>query len=573
MEKRKPILLAFLALIPLGIGSAEGVKSAPSPGPIAVVADRNVEEADIRRAADVMADDPLRKRKPAAWRKKLLDLCVDRELLALEAERGGFLNDPAVKRRIERSTGRALYDEIRKRALIPEITPTPADIDTARTGGLFRRVKLALILTVADPPTASKIFSSLRTGADFDSVSSAVSVHPAAQRGGKVGWRRVGSLNRGSWRAFKTAKPGDLLGPFPNNQAHEIYKIEAIEDPDDAKIREALLRDRVHRIDTRYNIGLLEKYRFKLNPDEVSGVMFAMATERPDSILASLDAEGRRSKQGVRPSLGTLARVDGDSITFRDIGDPDILARGPGGRAHIEDTRHLLVLCTAAMLPRLIARDARERGIDKDPAVARTLRLLREEASTRAMVAAAVPEPDSAAIRAYFESHRERYRRPAARRALVAMFASEDSARMALPGWSRAGFRDSAFAAWGFQNRPAATAEFLAARRYAEMPIFQTDQDPVSLAVRPMNEGQISSLIPTPNGYALALALGREPERALTFEEAKASARADAIDAAENVWVMSQLQRLRAATPARIVGARLDAVRLGMGSETKEKRR
>jgi parvulin-like peptidyl-prolyl isomerase len=573
MEKRKPILLALLAFLTLGIGPAEGAKSTSPEGPIAVIADRRVEEADIQRAALVMERDPLRTRKPALWRKKLLDLCVDRELLALEAERAGFLNNPTVKRRIERSSAEALYAVIRERVLLPEIKPTAVEIDTARAGGLFRRAKLAYILAVADPPTTLKIFSSLQAGANFDSLAALVSVHPSAPKGGKLGWRRVGSLNPGSRSAFKTAKLGDLLGPYPNNQAHEIYKIEAIEDPDDAAIRETMLRDRAKKLDTHYNIRLLQKYRFELNPDESSAVIFAVATEKADSILASLDAEGRRSKQGVRPSLGILARADGDSITFRDIADPELLRRDPAGKAHIEDVQRLLAVCTAAMLPRLIARDARERGIDRDPAIARRLRLLREEASTRAMVAQAVPALDSASIRAYFESHRERYRRPAARRALVAVFASEDTARTALHGWNGAGFRDSVFAAWNFRKLRDATAGSLPVRSYAEVPTFQADQDPVSLAVRTLEEGQISPVVRTPQGYALAVALGREPARGLTFEEVSVTVRAEARDAAENAWVLGTLQRLRAATPARTVQARLDAVRLGMSSDTKEKRR
>jgi len=59
----------------------------------------------------------------------------------------------------------------------------------------------------------------------------------------------------------------------------------------------------------------------------------------------------------------------------------------------------------------------------------------------------------------------------------------------------------------------------------------------------------------------------REPARTYAFEEVSASVAVDAREDAEDAWVTAQLQRLRAATPARTVPARLEAVRLGMNSD------
>lgn len=548
-------------------------KASPAPGAIALIADRRVEEPDIRRAALVMENDPLRTRQHALWRKKLLDLCVDRELLALEAERAGIPNDPSVKRRIEQESAGILYAAIRERFLVQELTPNAAQIDTARAGGLFRRVKVAYILSLTDRKTTYAVYEALRNGANFDSVAALYSVHPSASKGGEIGWKRIGALNAQSWTDFKSAKPGDLLGPYSNDVAHELYRVEAIEDPDDKELREAILRDRTVELDSRYSVGLLRKYRFQLDPEEISSIIFAAATEKADSILASLDSEGRRPKRGVRPGLGVIARLDGDSITYRDIGIPELLVREADGKAHIEDSRELLSVCTAAVLPRLIARDARDRGLDKDHVLARRVRLIREEVSTHAMVARAVPPPDMAAIQAYFDSHRARYRRPAARRALVAMFASEDTARMARAGWDRATFRDSVIALEGFRKTEPLFASNVWPRCYAEMPFFETDQDSLSIGVGALREGEISPVLRTPNGYAVAKAMGAEPARGFTFEEVSRSVAIDAREDAENAWVVAQLERLRAATPVRTVPARLEAVRLGMSSDMGGKRR
>jgi hypothetical protein len=110
-------------------------------------------------------------------------------------------------------------------------------------------------------------------------------------------------------------------------------------------------------------------------------------------------------------------------------------------------------------------------------------------------------------------------------------------------------------------------------RLYGEISLFDRDSDSLSVAVRKLAEGQITPLIGTPNGYALAQALGREPARAFTFEEARRDAAVDAREDAENTWVVKELERLRAATPPRAVPGRLDAVRLGMGSDPGGNRR
>jgi len=579
MKNSRLQLAALLALLPLAVAAA-GVKAPPGArgkaapaGAIAFVGDRAIDGADIRRAAEVMRDDPLRLREHGVWRKKLLDLCVDRELLALEAERAGLPSDAAVKHEIDVGRADLLYAAIRDRFLVPEITPTASQIDTARAGGLYRRAQLSYILSVTDKKATYELFESIKRGASFDSIATLYSTHPSAAHGGEIGWKRVGELNAASWHAFATAKPGDLMGPYPNAEAHEFYRVEAISDPTDQEIRDVMLRGRLREVDPRYRVGLLTKYHFRMDPEQVSPVIFSSAIERSDSILASLDSEGKRPKRGVHPSLGVLARVDGDSITYRDLAHPEILMPGADGKAKIEDTSDLLMRCMVAVLPRLIERDARERGVSSDPDVARSLRLLREKIATRAMVERAVAAPDSSAARAYFDAHASMYQRPAARRAYVVVFATRDTAEMARSRWDRRGFRDSILTAKGFRTLNHGTVNTLFPHFAGEMPLFHRDTDSLSAAVRNLPEGQISAVIAVPNGYAFAQARGREPARAYTYEEVRRDVEVDAHESAENAWVVKQLERLRAATPARAVAGRLDALRLGMSSDTGGNRR
>lgn len=577
MLRRTSISAACAALLAIGPAAPResGAGQPPPPrGPIATVGSRRIDEADIQRAALVLWDDPSRLKQPTVWRKKLLDLCIDRELLALEAERQGLPDNRALRHEIEVRTGIALLAEVKKRALLPAIEPTAVEIDTARLGGLFRRVKLEYILTLAERNVVNDIVTALKQGGRFDSVAVQYSIHPSSNKGGSVGWRRIGELNPAAWNALKSAKPGDLLGPYVNGGAREILRVDAVEDPDDAGIREALLRRRTMELEPRYYVDLLRKYGFQMDSSRVGAMIFASATEKVDSILASLDANGSRPVLGVHPALGVLARVRGDSVTYFDIAVPELLSRNDAGKASIGETRRLIELCSAAILPRLIARDAHERGIDRDPAVARTVRLIQDEVATGAMVSRSAPSPrDPATLRTYYDAHLSRYRRPAARRALVAMFATADSARAALRAWNGIGFGESTLIANGFHRQERATASSLLAQYYAEVPLFETDNDPLSLAVRALGEGQISPVVETPHGYGLATILGREAARTLTFAEAAPRVVLDCGEERQNQWVTQELERLRAATPAQRIATRLEAVRLGGGPDAGGKRR
>ena len=73
----------------------------------------------------------------------------------------------------------------------------------------------------------------------------------------------------------KGAKPGDLLGPYFNNPAHEFYRVDSIVDPDDKEIRQVMLRAAGQEMQSRYQVRLLQENHFRMKPDGVSSILFA----------------------------------------------------------------------------------------------------------------------------------------------------------------------------------------------------------------------------------------------------------------------------------------------------------
>jgi hypothetical protein len=562
------LLLAALGAIAAATPPAAKAPVAQPPaskrGPIAQIGDRRVEEIDIREAAIALAADPLSERDPAAWRRKLLDRCIDRELLAMEAGRRGLADDASVRRRIAEREYTTLLGEIHRRVLVPGIEPTEAQLDSIRAAGLLRGVEISTIVIPAPfGQDARRIADRLRAGARFDSTARMRSIHPSASAGGRFGWVLVRDLDARSHDAVRAAQPGQVLGPYSSQYGHQIYRIEAFADLPHDSLYNIVKDERTRGLLRHYQEDLLRRHRFALDSTQVDAVLFAAATESVDSILASLGPDGARPERGSRPALGVIARADSDSVTFRDLASPQLRTWPPGGKLRLRSVEELEARCGLALVPRLLPRDARARGLDRDPAVARALRMVRDEEATRAMVErGAGAAPDSAALRAHFAANAARYQRPRAVRALVACFDSAGPAEAALLAWNGKGMRDSALAALGMRPQPRATAQTLYPGRYAELTVLETDADPLALAVRTLSPGQLSPVVRTVQGHALAEARAREDARPLSFEEAAPRVAMDLREAREDGWTRTLVASLRAKTKIEVVPARLEAVRL-----------
>lgn len=543
---------------------APSARTAPAPSPAATIArvgSRVIDETDIRTAAEVMTGDPLRRRNPALWRRKLVDRLVDRELLAAEAERRGYLTDESIKQRIRDREYGLFLGELYRQVLIPGIEPTKPQMDSLQASGLYRGVDLDYILfpavRVAD---ATGAVQKLRQGARFDSTAQIWSLHPSKANGGHLGWVIARDLDPRSYAALRLGRPGDVLGPYAGPYGVEIYRLRDFRDlPQDSLYR--LVKDERQRgLLRNYQESLLAKYHFAVDTTQVNTMLLITATEPVGTILATLGPDGTRAASADRHALGVIARVDGDSITFRDLALSDRPAWGEGEKIRFRDQRQLADRCGTLLIPGLVRRDARDRGIDKDPAVERALRLIREEEATRAMAAQeSGGPPDSAAVRAYYEENAARYKRPEAVRARVVCFHPDSSAAAdaALRTWLAAGPADAALASHGFKTQARATATTIWPGRYGDITVLLSDPDPVAAALRGLPPGKLSPAVRSVQGIVVAEALEHEGPRPLTFEEAAPQARIDAAGARESRWVSGILPRLRSDANIQIATDRL----------------
>lgn len=566
-------LLAVVTAATIGHAAVAWAKAPPAlAGPIATVGERSVEAIDIERAAMALGYEPPRGMTAQAWRRTLLDRCVDREILGAEAERRGLPDDPEVKReRTEREYG-ILMNVVYEKELVPGIEPKPDEFASIKASGHYRYLDLYYILLRDEAPgarraTAEKIADRARQGARWDSLAKIYSGHPpSAAAGGHFGPVLVKELEPASQDSIAHANPGSVFGPYSGPYGHEIYKVGGWIDIDDDSLMRLLLDERTRQINQNYWDRVLKRYHFTVDSLNAARAMSIFGSESPDSILASLSPDGTRKGLGVRTEAGIVARADDETVTIADIIKYSGAGTNEYGRIGVRDRRYFDTLAARVLLHRLIVRDVRERGLDKDPVVARRLRLLRDETATKAMVARARPaDPSPAVLADFIRKNASRYQKPAVRIARVAMFASADSARATLRAWNGIGFPpDSTLRAMGLRVREKALSgtESLFPGQVATVAVPESGADPLGLSLRALAPGQFAPATQVVQGWAVAMMTGREESAPLSEKDAAPRALRDWREEMENQWVIELLERLRAKTPVTVVPTRLDAVRI-----------
>ena len=568
---RSAVVLAVAAMGAFAPG-AWGKAPPPLRGPIATVGTRTVEAIDIEKAAGSLGYDPPRGMTAQAWRRTLLDRCVDRELLGAEAERRGLPDDADVKRQRVEGEYSILMPEVYAKDLVPGVVPKRAEFDSIKATGHYRFLDLYYILLRDDEggerrSTAVKIADRARGGARWDSLAKIYSGHPpSAANGGHFGPILVKELEPVSQDSIAHAAPGAVFGPYFGPYGHEIYKVGGWIDVSDDSLMRLLVDERTRLIQQNYSNRVLRKYGFAIDSLNAARAMAILRSESPDSILASLSRDGTRKGLGVRTEVGIIARAEGETVTMADFLRYAGAATNVDGRIVVRDRMQFDTLVSRILIHRMVVRDARERGFDQDPAVARRLRLLRDETATKAMVARARPaDPSPAVLADYVRKNAERYQKPAVRLAHVAMFASADSARATLRAWNGIGFPpDSALQAMGLRLRGTTPVEpqTLFPGQAATVAVPETSADPLSLSLRALAPGQFAPATQLVTGWAVAVMTGREEAAPLNEKDAAPRALRDWREEMENQWVIELLERLRAKTPVNVFPARLDAVRI-----------
>jgi len=214
-------------------GGAGGGGSPPQPGDVAVarIDGKTVWASDVRREA--VSEGVIGEGEPLEPGSELfhrvLDEVVDQKLLAAEAQRRNLAADPAVRRRLD-----AARDQILGDVLVQKIVEQAVN-DSAIKGLYETQQKLAKPvdefharqIVVASEGEADAIRKLLANGAAFEALAAQRSSDAATRfNGGDLGYFTADSMPDAYAAALKTAKAGEVVGPFKADTGWVLLKIE-----------------------------------------------------------------------------------------------------------------------------------------------------------------------------------------------------------------------------------------------------------------------------------------------------------------------------------------------------------
>jgi len=315
--RRVPNALALLVVISMAAvtlsacGDRDGGEGAPAPGDTAVakVDGKTVWASDVKREA--VAQGLIGEGEPldvsSDLFRRVLDEVVDQKLLAAEALKRKLDKDPAAQKRLAAARERILGD------MLVESVVSDAVNDNAIRALYQEQLKLAkqseeirarqiLVATEAEAQAIQKL---LATGASFEALAMERSTDTATRfNGGDLGYFTADVMPEAYTANLKTAKVGDIVGPFAVEGGWAILKVEdrRLEQP----ITFEAARPQIVRFLTYDQVrDLLEKLRSKAKVETLIG----QAPDVPGQPKEPADAPPPAKAAAPTPALSAPAKA------------------------------------------------------------------------------------------------------------------------------------------------------------------------------------------------------------------------------------------------------------------------
>ena len=227
-----PAAALACALLLAACGRGEGEPPEPGDTAVATVNDQTVWASDVKREATAQGligeGDPLDLGSEQFHR--VLDEVIDQKLLAAEADKKGLQNDPVAHRRLDADRDRILAD------LYVERLVRQAVNDGAVKALYQEQVRLstqseefhARQIVLASQPEAEAARRLVAGGQTFESVATQRSIDPATRdNGGDLGYFTADVMPATYAAALRSAKTGQVIGPFQADAGWVLLKLEA----------------------------------------------------------------------------------------------------------------------------------------------------------------------------------------------------------------------------------------------------------------------------------------------------------------------------------------------------------
>jgi peptidyl-prolyl cis-trans isomerase C len=161
--------------------------------------------------------------------QRVLDEVVDQKLLASEAIRRGLDKQPAAQRRVAAARERILGDMVVEGAVAGAVNENAIralyqeQLKLNPQGEEFR----ARQIVVADQADAEFVKKQISSGASFEALASNRSIDAQTRSsGGDLGYMTPDVMPPAYGAVLKSARPGQIVGPFKSDSGWVILKVE-----------------------------------------------------------------------------------------------------------------------------------------------------------------------------------------------------------------------------------------------------------------------------------------------------------------------------------------------------------
>ena len=221
----------LLTLAACGRPSATNQPPRAGDAAVATVNGQTVWASDVKREAAAQGligeGDPLD--ASSALFHQALEEVIDQKLLAGEATKRNLANDPQTKRRLAAARERILGDMLVESMVEKTVSESSIrglydeELKLSKQADEFHARQIVLS-NQADAQAVKKL---LAAGGSFDTLAMQRSIDAATRfNGGDLGYFTIDVMPPAYANALKSAKTGDLLGPFQTDAGWVVMKVE-----------------------------------------------------------------------------------------------------------------------------------------------------------------------------------------------------------------------------------------------------------------------------------------------------------------------------------------------------------
>jgi peptidyl-prolyl cis-trans isomerase C len=294
ISMRRPAQALAVSLLALSLGST--VLSAAEPDDVvAKVGDTEITEADLAFAAQDLGKE-LQRFPPAQWRKLLLDVMVDMELMAHAAREEGLDKDPDFQRQLDFLKLRALRNAYLAQKIDGEVTDEEVQAAYDKEFADFEGAEEinARHILVKDKAEAEAIIAELDGGADFAELAREKSTGPSGPNGGSLGYFAKGQMVPPFEAAAFALEPGTYTKePVETQFGWHVIKLEDKRRQDKPAFEEVANGLRQQLMRERYDARMAEL------KDQVAVEIVDESLAKAEEGGAAAEEEGAATEDGA----------------------------------------------------------------------------------------------------------------------------------------------------------------------------------------------------------------------------------------------------------------------------------